>query len=232
MSETTIVEKIIADPKRYLFNPSVSSLYSFLDGYMYPETQDPGSYVNSAPIPNSSPFGVWVAERLLGVSTDQYCAQSIIELMSQNASDSFTLFVDLWNEYIRQYQYLLGKSVSNNNMIASFSESDFFDLLRIIQLRPPLILLRSSVTSLRAFLDGYLYAFFNDECYQQDVCCIINSFSGWLSKSFGFQETFRWEKLLLFYYKSEEIALAHFFEHFSMYCVQINWGHPEKIYLK
>ena len=90
---------------------------------------------------------------------------------------------------------------------------DIFGLLEKIRQKPGLYIGRASVTALRYFLVGYIFA-------RQEMGILpaesesdfYREFQPWLQRYFHLQTTRGWEKILLFKYTDEATAFHQFFE--------------------
>jgi hypothetical protein len=89
-------------------------------------------------------------------------------------------------------------------------------LLEAMRRRPGMFLGQASVTLLAAFFRGYVLASQDAHLFAEEVPD-FDDFSRWLSARHKMRKNYRWDRLLLFFHRSEADSLEEFFKHFADY---------------
>jgi hypothetical protein len=84
-------------------------------------------------------------------------------------------------------------------------------LIQMIKPRPPMYIGRSSLSCLRAFIDGWSFAHEG----RVDDATVLHEFQGWVARKCGVKEDFAWDRVILFVTLDEPVALTTFFEWFD-----------------
>jgi hypothetical protein len=97
---------------------------------------------------------------------------------------------------------------------------DLYDLIANIQKRPAMYLGQPSITHLRTFLSGYLFARRQFDTPQTEQEKQFSNFQTWIQQKFNITSNQSWDKIILFFSQDEQTALKQFFELFNEFASQ------------
>ncbi|BAY96449.1 hypothetical protein NIES37_03820 [Tolypothrix tenuis PCC 7101] len=107
--------------------------------------------------------------------------------------------------------------LENNHTITITLNEYLYEMLEKIKQRPGMFLGKSSITRLRAFLDGYMSS--REDLglppTQQEI--EFNQFPDWIQTRFKITSAQGWDSIILFYSTDERDALNNFFELFEQF---------------
>jgi hypothetical protein len=104
---------------------------------------------------------------------------------------------------------------------------DLYDLIANIQKRPAMYLGQPSITHLRTFLSGYLFARRQFDTPQTEQEKQFSNFQTWIQQKFNITSNQSWDKIILFFSQDEQTALKQFFELFNEFASQHQNGAPQ-----
>ncbi|OUL26906.1 hypothetical protein BV372_26135 [Nostoc sp. T09] len=105
----------------------------------------------------------------------------------------------------------------NHHTITVIPDEYLYEMLERIKQRPGMFLGKTSITQLRAFLDGYMSsrADLGLPPTQQEIQ--FNQFQDWIQTRFKITSSHGWDSIILFYSADEKDALNNFFELFEQF---------------
>jgi hypothetical protein len=190
----------------YLGTVSLSRLCAFLSGHNYAISE---MAIPQLMLPYRETFQGWLARSKLGIDTDQVPEETVVSLTSESDTTGYYDYLicfDLWWE-----ECVSSEAPVEERSPLPAQTHGLLGLLELIRVQPSGLLFYPSLTRLRAFIDGYLFAF-RDYSFPPPTDLDLMVFETWIQTRFHrFKSTYRWEKLILFYYPSEPLALQRFF---------------------
>lgn len=96
----------------------------------------------------------------------------------------------------------------------------FREIILKIKARPSMYLGGNSISSLKAYLDGW---YDRDREGVEDVE-LLNEFQDWIEERFSLKGSHSYDRIILFYSQDECSALTEFFKLFDMFLT----GYPEE----
>lgn len=97
------------------------------------------------------------------------------------------------------------------------NNKDIIDLIYTIKERPAMYIGQNSISVLRGFLDGWLYANSNELLSN---CTILEDFEKWLQNVYKMDNKATWNRIILCYSQDESKALESFFNLFDVFIVK------------
>lgn len=91
----------------------------------------------------------------------------------------------------------------------SRDSKNLVELIELIEKRPAMYISTNSISALKAFISGWLFADPNIDA------SILNKFTHWLNKTNNTNNDFIWDKVILLYSNDEYQALDNFFKLFN-----------------
>jgi hypothetical protein len=89
--------------------------------------------------------------------------------------------------------------------------ASILEVIRTIRQRTPMYIGQKSISCLRAFLDGWVFAHHG----QVDDASVMDDFQRWVAGKCGVQESRAWDRVILFHSQDEAQALDTFFVWFD-----------------
>ena len=210
MAQTTqsvhsdVLDRVRKAPYATLGQASLACLPAFLDGYK----SGSGRAARANDLdPRLGRFSEWVAEKL-GRRSLSVSGVWMIRLESEDETRALERYFELWDEYTSLVEPV---PVADTVPPPVLPVVDFRQLLVSIRRRPAMYLGHSSVTLLRAFLQGYVTAL-QDAGRSTDEVPDLDRFSRWLCARYGLRDGYRWDRLLLTFHSDEAKALEEFFK--------------------
>ena len=102
---------------------------------------------------------------------------------------------------------------------------DIIDLLFMIKKRGGLYIGTKSITRLRSFIDGYMFAM-NLENKEYNACIFYN-FNDWMAQKYNVKKSILWDIYLLNLTNNEEKSFDLFFEDLETFLKEYNIDIPE-----
>lgn len=93
--------------------------------------------------------------------------------------------------------------------------NDLYDLIANIKQRPTMYLGRTSVTNLRTFLAGYVFARRQAGIPQTEQEQQFSEFQIWVQQHFNLPSNQTWDQIILFFSEDEHSAWGYFFQLFD-----------------
>jgi hypothetical protein len=202
------LDRIREEPYKILGQASLACLRAFFDGY---ELGCARAGKESDLDPRLGRFNEWVAEKLGRdrLSVSGFC---MIELESEDEARALNRFFELWDEYTLAVEP--EARPSEPEPAPPIQIKDLDNLLAAIRRRPAMYMGWSSVTLLRALLQGYLNAL-QDMRFFAEESALLDDFAVWLCTRLRRRQGYRWDRLLLFFERNEAAALDAFFKYFA-----------------
>jgi hypothetical protein len=92
--------------------------------------------------------------------------------------------------------------------------NSFYQLISNIERRPSMYLGKSSITNLRSFLSGYIFARRELDLPPTLEETKFSKFQEWIKSRYRISSEQSWDKIILFYCEDENQALLEFFKLF------------------
>ncbi len=92
---------------------------------------------------------------------------------------------------------------------------DLYDLIRNIQKRPAMYLGRSTISNLRTFIAGYIFARRQMQISQTKQEQEFSNFQTWIQQRYNVTYNQTWDQIILFFSKDENSAFEEFFKLFD-----------------
>lgn len=105
----------------------------------------------------------------------------------------------------------------NNHTITVIPDEYLYEMLEKIKQRPGMFLGKTSITRLRAFLDGYMSSREDLGLPPTQQELEFNQFQDWIQTRFKITSSHGWDSIILFYSVDETEALNNFFELFEQF---------------
>jgi hypothetical protein len=198
-----LLDRVREDPYSTLGQASLACLRAFLDGYALAAARV--GRVDDLD-PRLERFSDWVGEKL-GRQSLSVSGLDMIQLESEDEARAFTRYFLLWDEYTT----LVDSGMTEPDTRPHLPSLSCRDLLQSIQRRPGMYLGQASITLLQAFLQGYVFASRDAAGSAASEVPDLNEFTRWLCAKFGVREGYRWDRLMLFFHRSESRAFEEFF---------------------
>ncbi|KYC35143.1 hypothetical protein WA1_08225 [Scytonema hofmannii PCC 7110] len=208
-----LLQDIKDNPVRYLDQPSITCLHSFLVGYL--STLSDLGFIQEGFAMNG--FQEWVQERANTTVTQSWAGILLFTCGSERlAFDSF--FKD-FEKFASQKGRLESERnfESNVDNIKPRRNYDIYELLGWIKKRPGMYLGTSSITRLEMILRGYTLARREVGLAPTEQEREFEGFQPWLQQRYGIKSNQSWAKIILFNSMDEREALERFFELFEEY---------------
>lgn len=87
------------------------------------------------------------------------------------------------------------------------------ELIALVKTRPAMYIGKRSITSLKAFLDGW---YFRSPDTVEDIE-VMSYFQEWIEKKYSIRSSHSWSEIILFYSQDECDALDTFFKEFETF---------------
>lgn len=97
-------------------------------------------------------------------------------------------------------------------------DSNIKQLIETIRIRTPMYIGGSTITSLKAFIDGWAFRTMGkfDDAY------LMNEFQEWIQSKYNIKASKSWASIILFYSQDEHDALDKFFELWDEFLAEKN----------
>ncbi|WP_298914238.1 hypothetical protein [uncultured Nostoc sp.] len=212
---TRLLQDIKDNPVMYLEKLSITSLDSFLIGYLSTRSEmgldREGSEIEG--------FQEWIQKREKTDVSQSWARILIFSCGSER--NAFYSFFELFERFLKDDEGSKkdekGRSLNyfGNDLIISVRP--LYELLGSIKKRPGMYLGNNSITKLNMLLRGYSLA-------QREVGVLpteqereFEGFQSWIEEKYGINSGQSWSKIILFYSVDEHEALEKFFELFEEY---------------
>jgi hypothetical protein len=208
-----LLERIRAEPYKILGQASLACLRAFLGGYTLGcDREGKDDHLD----PRLNHFSEWVADKL-GRDRLSISGYDLIQLESEDEARALDRYFELWDEYT-----LVEPEAPSSypQPVPQIQIRDLDELLAKVRRRPAMYLGYSSVTLLRAFLQGYLAALQNTHYFAEESA-LLDKFGSWLCTRLRTRQGYRWDRLLLLFERNEAAALDVFFTHFAEYQAEL-----------
>ena len=212
-----LLQNVKEDPLMYLDKPSITSLHSFLIGYLSArrdlELDREGSGIEG--------FQEWVQERAKTKVCQSWAG--IILFASGSERSAFYRFFkefDFFNQdkKLKNQENERTEKSRTTEYDLNLCHFDIYnELLRSIKKRPGMYLGTSSITRLDMLLRGYNLARREAGIAPTEQEKEFEGFQSWIQEKYDIKLGQSWAKIILFYSVDEYEALEKFFELFEEY---------------
>ncbi|MHC5734700.1 hypothetical protein [Nostoc sp.] len=212
---STLLQKIKENPVMYIDKPSITSLKSFVGGYLSQLT-DLGLTPEGYPMEG---FQEWIQEREKTNVTQSWAGILIFYCGSERSA--FYSFFELFEKFIKQKndsKIQGSEDVLRLRQDLMFPQFDIYnEILSNIKKRPGMFLGANSITRLDMLLRGYSLARREVGVPPTEPEREFEGFQSWVKEKYGINSGQSWSKIILFYSVDEHEALQKFFELFEEY---------------
>lgn len=210
-----LLQNIKDDPVAYLEKPSITCLYSFLNGYLIAQS---GISKNSEDTYLEG-FQEWIQAK----EKTQMCASwARIILFTSNEKSAFSRFFELFEQFLKEKNSREVPSGNEDNSHPTCQPSNLrhltlYELIDGIKRRPGMYLGTNSITRLEMYLRGYNLARREVGIPPDEQEREFAGFQSWIQNKYEIKSGQSWGKIILFYSIDEPEALTKFFELFEQY---------------
>ncbi|MCC5646878.1 hypothetical protein LC607_28975 [Nostoc sp. CHAB 5824] len=212
----TLLQKIKDNPVMYIDKPSITCLYSFLNGYIDSLIELGFTDINSCGMEG---FQEWIQERAKTNVSRSWAG--IILSCSGSERAAFNRFFEEFEQFLKQKdnsKIQKSEDILRLSEDMSFPKFDIYnEILTNIKKRPGMFLGANSITRLDMLLRGYSLARREVRVPQTEPEREFEGFQSWIEEKYGINSGQSWSKIILFYSVDEPEALQKFFELFEEY---------------
>ncbi|WP_445631049.1 hypothetical protein [Nostoc sp. DSM 114167] len=213
---STLLQKIKENPVMYIDKPSITSLRSFLGGYIDGLITLGFTTIDSCGMEG---FQEWIQERAKTNVSQSWAG--IILSYSGSERAAFNRFFEEFEQFLKQKnnsKIQKNEDISRLSEDMSFPQFDIYsEILTNIKKRPGMYLGANSITRLDMLLRGYSLARREVGVPPTEPEREFQGFQSWIEEKYGISSGESWSKIILFYSVDEHEALQKFFELFEEY---------------